>query len=446
MSTTSTPHIALDLSDIQAGTLLGRPTPYAGAFLVLRIADPGDGRELVRRLAWVVNPVAAVTDPHTQTSFSVAFTHAGLRALGVPEWSLATFAPEFRQGMATRAALLGDVGASAPENWETPLGSDDVHIVIVMLAPDVSRFEATLAEARAALDGLAGIERLWRQDVWSPDDGRNSFGFRDGISQPTVEGSGLPTTNPLEPPIKPGEFVLGYPDETGSIAPIPQPEVLGRNGSYLVFRKLYTDVAAFRRYVRDQAAGRGDEDLLAAKIVGRWPSGAPLALAPNGDDPALGADNDRNNAFLYGDDERGLKCPVGAHARRTHPRDATVLGEVRLHRLIRRSATYGPRLEPGIVDDDGADRGLMFAAITAHIGRQFEFVQAQWIGDGKFIGTPDEVDPLVASHDIRDQYTIPRTPIRRRVRGLPTFVINRGGSYCFVPSLSALHWLAERHN
>ena len=435
--------ITLELDDIQAGVLRGRPTPYAGAFLLLRIDDSHDGRTLAGRLAGVVQPAAEVRHPTTDTSLSVAFTYAGVRALGVPQESLDTFAPEFRQGMAARAELLGDVGPNAPENWEAPLGSDDVHVAVIMLAPDVPRFEATLETARTALNDLPGITRLWRQDVWSPEDGRNSLDFRDGISQPAVEGSGISPTNPRERPIKPGEFVLGYTDETGSVAPVPQPYALGRNGSYLVFRKLYTDVAAFRRYVRSAAQSDADAERVAARIVGRWASGAPLALAPEEDDPMLGADDARNNDFLYGDDERGLKCPVGSHARRTNPRDAVVTGEVPLHRIIRRGSTYGPRLEPGLLEDDGADRGLIFVAVNAHIARQFEFVQEQWINDGRFIGAPDEVDPLAASHAEHDTFTIPQRPIRRRLRGLPSFVINRGGNYYFVPGIRALRWLGD---
>ena len=89
----------------------------------------------------------------------------------------------------------------------------------------------------------------------------------------------------LERPIKPGEFILGYPDETGSLPPMPTPSVLGRNGTYIVFRKLHTRVAAYRQYLRDRAASREEEALLGAKMVGRWQSGAPLALAPDGDEP-----------------------------------------------------------------------------------------------------------------------------------------------------------------
>ena len=145
---------------------------------------------------------------------------------------------------------------------------------------------------------------------------------------------------------------------------------------------------------------------------------------------------------MYGDDPRGLKCPVGAHARRMNARDAVITGQVRLHRMIRRGTNYGPSLPPGVLEDDGADRGLMFAFVGAHLDRQFEFVQQQWVNDGKFIGAPAERDPLIGVQD-GGEFTIPNRPIRRRLRGLPDFVVNRGGEYCFMPGLRALRWLTD---
>src|SRR5262245_60239280 len=435
--------LALELDDIQAGALRPRPSPYAGAYFLLRIDERRAGRELLRRLIPALASAADPADPAKQAWLSLALSFQGLQALGVPQSSLASFPPEFQQGMAARAAELGDVGESAPEHWEQPLGSRDVHIVLIALAPDAPRFEAILARARQALSDLPGVTLIWRQDVHSFPNEREPFGFKDGIGQPAIEGSGIAGTNPHEAPLKAGEFVLGYIDETGDLLPPPQPDVLGRNGTYMVVRKLHTRVAAFRQYLRERASSPQDEELLAAKFVGRWRSGAPLILAPERDDPELGADPTRNNAFMYGDDPRGLKCPFGAHARRMNPRDAAIVGEVRLHRMIRRGTTYGPPLPSGVLEDDGAERGLMFAFVGAHLARQFEFVQAQWVNDGRFIGAPSEKDPLIGPNDGSGQFTVPQQPIRRRLQGLPAFVVNRGGEYCFMPSLSAVRWLAE---
>ena len=227
---------------------------------------------------------------------------------------------------------------------------------------------------------------------------------------------------------------------------MPTPSVLGLNGTYIVFRKLHTRVAAYRRYLREKATSREQEALLGAKMVGRWQSGAPLAVAPNEDDSELGADDARNNAFLYGDDLRGFKCPAGAHARRANPRDA-LDGEgsvdVRLHRMIRRGTSYGPMLPEGMLEDDGEDRGIIFVFAGAHLKRQFEFVKTQWLNDGIFIGAPQETDPLVGRPTSSSAFTIPMRPIRRRLPDVPPFVVTRGGEYCFAPGLRALRWLGE---
>ena len=435
---------ALELEDIQNGAMHPRPSPYVGAYFLLRIDDRRAGRELLRRL---LPGLASATDPADRDKeawVTAGLTFQGLRALGVPQDSLDSFPAAFQQGMAARAERLGDVGDSAPEHWEAPLGTPDVHVALAALSPDAERLERVVERARAAYRQLPGVEAIWRQDVYALPGERTSFGFKDGISNPAIEGSGIPGTNPQETPIKAGEFILGYRNELGELPAIPEPEVLGRNGVYLVFRKLQTRVAAFRQYLRDRASGPADEGLLAAKVVGRWPSGAPLALAPQRDDPELGADAQRNNDFVYqADDARGIKCPLGAHARRMNPRDATIVGAPRLHRIVRRSTSYGPMLPKGVLEDDGADRGIIFVAGMANLERQFEFVKTEWVNQGLFIGAPDEKDPLAGQNDGSGRFTIPQRPIRRRMTELPNFVVNRGGEYCFIPSLSALRWLSE---
>jgi deferrochelatase/peroxidase EfeB len=111
--------------------------------------------------------------------------------------------------------------------------------------------------------------------------------------------------------------------------------------------------------------------------------------------------------------------------------------------MIRRGTSYGPMLPDGVLEDDGADRGIVFVFAGAHLHRQFEFVKTQWLNDGIFIGAPAEKDPLVGQGDGSGPFTIPRTPIRRRLPDVPPFVVTRGGEYCFAPSLSALRWLAD---
>jgi Dyp-type peroxidase family len=431
----------LELDDIQSGVLRPRPNPYAAVYILLRIDVAEAGRELMRRLASAVTPAAAPQRAGYDTFVSVSLTYQGLKALGLPAASLDTFSWEFRQGMAARAKALGDIGASAPEHWERPLGSSEVHVVLTGVAPDEARMEAAIARGRDAFADLPGVAPIWRQDCRAPPDHKEPFGFRDGISHPAIEGSGIPGDNPLEPPLKAGELVLGYRDEMGHFPAAPQPDVLGRNGTYVAFRKLHQNVAAFRRYLRANSSGPEDEELVAAKMMGRWRSGAPLALCPLHDDPALGADGARTNAFGFrADDATGYKTPLGAHIRRCNPRDADVAGVVRLHRMVRRGTAYGPLLPEGVLEDDGAERGLMFAFVGAHLKRQFEFVQSEWINNGEFLGLGDAQDPVAGGRE-DGSFTIPKRPIPRRLRGLSRFVVTRGGEYAFMPSLRALRWL-----
>ncbi|MFL6335077.1 MAG: Dyp-type peroxidase [Pyrinomonadaceae bacterium] len=433
----------LELEDIQSGVLRPRPSPYVATYIAFRIDAPRAGRELMRRVSLVVTPASNPSSPLADTWVSVALTFQGLKALGVPQASLDSFAWEFRQGMASQAAELGDTGESSPEHWEQPLGSRDVHVILVAVSPDEEQLERALERARKAYRELPGIEAIWRQNCHALPTDTEPFGYRDGISHPAIEGSGIPGTNPKEQPLKAGEFVLGYKDELGGVQKT-EPEVLGRNGTYVVFRKLHQRVAEFRRFIKANSNGPEDEELVSAKMMGRWRSGAPLALCPFHDDPEMGADPRRNNDFLFqADDPAGFKTPGGSHIRRTNPRDAQIAGVARIHRMIRRGTAYGPPLPEGVLDDDGADRGLMFAFVGAHIGRQFEFVQSQWINDGIFFGAGDDKDPVIGSNGEAGSFTVPRKPVRRRLQGIPHFVVTRGGEYCFMPGLRALRWLAE---
>ena len=178
--------------------------------------------------------------------------------------------------------------------------------------------------------------------------------------------------------------------------------------------------------------------------MGRWRSGCPLALSPDKDDAELANDRIRNNDFSYlKEDPDGHRTPTGCHIRRVNPRDAlegTVV-EMRLHRILRRGATYGSLLPEGVMDDDGLDRGIVFAAINANPGRQFEFIQSQWINDGDFISQGDRTDPIVGRHDRSDEFAVMRP--RRRYRGLGAFSQTRGGEHLFLPGLGGIHWLVD---
>ncbi|QPF88676.1 Dyp-type peroxidase [Bradyrhizobium commune] len=442
--TVSTPSPALETSDIQATVLRPRPKPYCGEYVILRIGDPEQGREMLRRILPHVAPADEWWVPSLPGWLGIAFTFEGMKALGVPQASLDSFPIEFRQGMAARAETLHDFGVNAPANWEHPFGTPDAHVALAIYAKSDQDLEKVLDLARKSHHDLQQISVVYRMQFGELPEGRNPFGFRDGLHNPLVEGSG-PARAGAETSIKAGEFVMGYADERGETADVPIPLELRRNGTFVAIRKFHTDVAAFRRYLRAQASTPEEEELIAAKMVGRWRSGAPLVLAPDRDDPALGADGNRNNDFGYTDDMKGLKCPFSAHIRRVNPRDALKdeVVAVNLHHFLRRGTNYGQPLPEGVLDDDGAERGGVFLLIGAHLHRQFEFIQSQWVTDGNFISHGTEQDPIIGNNDGDGVFTIPRTPVRRRLHGLPSFVSVRGGEYCFMPGLRALRWIAN---
>ncbi len=176
--------------------------------------------------------------------------------------------------------------------------------------------------------------------------------------------------------------------------------------------------------------------------MGRWRSGAPLVLAPDKDDPALGADLQRNNNFNYKhEDPHGYAVPLGSHMRRMNPRDTAA--NMNRRRMIRRGATYGPHLPEG-TPDDGQERGIAAFVICASLIRQFEFAQNVWVNDKTSTSSATSVTRSSATHDGTLEFKIPKRPIRKKITGLPAFTTVRGGAYFFLPGLKALRWLAER--
>ena len=168
---------------------------------------------------------------------TVAFTWNGLRALGVDEASLATFPEEFKQGMVARAEMLGDTGDNHPDNWVGGLASPDLHAIVILFARDAAERERCQAEHEKLIARCDGVEVLSSLDLEATppfDYAHDHFGYRDRLSQPVIEGSGEEPTPGSGAPLKPGEFILGYPDEDGpprqSAAagdPLPQRQLHG---------------------------------------------------------------------------------------------------------------------------------------------------------------------------------------------------------------------------
>jgi len=443
-------HVAkLDLHEIQATVLRQRPAPYFGTHVFLRVDDLQAGRAFLRRLTPYVDSAAGWRIA-ANAWLAIGISYAGLEVLGVPQESLQSFPEAFRAGMAARARQLGDEGVNDPKNWEPPFGKGQIHLGVTVFSDSEEKRRRVLAMAREQYDSFPGVKVLHTQDFGAQPGDRNSLGYKDGIDQPAIEGSGDEPLPGQGRPIKAGEFILGYPGEAGVPLPMPQPDILGRNGTYVGLRKYQTRVGAFNRFLRANGSTEAEWELLAAKLVGRWRSGTPLTLAPDVDNPALGADSQRNNDFDYSDDPRGRQAPFGCHIRRMNPRDTKLarLTDVNLHRLIRRGTTYGPPYDPDALseEEDQVPRGAYFLFISAKAMTTIEFLQQEWINDGNFMELGSERDPIIGLQEEGATFTIPREPVRRRVHGIETFNVLRGGEYFFMPSLSALKWLSERND
>lgn len=438
---------SLDLEDIQH-FLMSRPPARAARYEFLTFNSAAGGRTwlagLIEKVGTAKTVGASVADARWVT---LGFTWSGLRALGVAESALASFPEEFRLGMAARAGMLGFTGANHPDQWIGGMASANLHAIVVLFARDVAERERCRVEHERHVKRCDGVELLSSLDLEAIppfDHAHEHFGYRDRLSQPVIEGTGELPTPGSGPPIKAGEFFLGYPDEEGTAVGLPEPEILSRNGSYVAYLRMEEHVSAFRDFLREHGETPEQQEWIAAKLMGRWRSGAPLVLSPDKDDPTLGADPQRNNDFSYDNmDPHGYGCPLGSHIRRMNPRDTAV--NINRRKMIRRGGTYGPALPEG-APEDGKERGIAAFVGCASLVRQFEFAMNVWTNDPNFHELGNERDPIFGTQDGTFDLTIPKRPIRKKINGLPAFTTIRGGAYFFLPGIGALRYLVSLGN
>jgi Dyp-type peroxidase family len=476
--------LRLDVNEIQGDLLVGMHK-NAELFLFFKIADAARFKALARgyvvgrltNLRTVQEREGVVEARHRGggsgggqmpwLEINLGFTREGLaQLLGA---NRPRMDPAFERG-ADDPETIAALDDPPPSQWLSSFRSDRIDGVFLIAGPNKSFVTSHGQALRARLGGAIktvyseiGTARLGRER------GHEHFGFRDGISQPGIRGITRPS-NPTYAPneglpgqdlIWPGEFVFGYPgqDPKDPVKAGPPPETAApwmKNGSFMVFRRLEQKVPEFHKFVAAQAARLGmDRELLAARMVGRWKSGAPLELAPLHDNPALGNNPNRNNVFAYADDPFQRKCPYAAHLRKANPRDDTGNpAETQRHRIIRAGIPFGPEVEPGETTTRHS-RGLMFVCYQTSIERQFEFIQRAYADNTDFVDgkvRPDNGSPVTPGFDpiigqapgngareMDEPYPNYPTGNRRTTLDMPSqFVVLTAAAYFFVPSITAL--------
>lgn len=408
------------------------------------------------------------------TWVNIAFSFEGLTKL--TDDANAFTDESFKAGLKARAADLNDPvdQDGKPIGWVVGGLDNSIDVVFIVASDDRADMLAEVARILESViaftDGKgnatsSGAKLTFMQEGGNlppPLSGHEHFGNLDGVSQPGIRGRVSDAPNDFLTPrqnpenrnqgkpgqdvLWPGEFVFGYEgqDENAQKLEDSKGEVVSAgpgwadDGSFLVFRRLRQDVYKFHKFLSQTGADlNADPRKVSAKLVGRWPSGAPTVRTPEADTPSMGEDDCANNDFEFNEgqeapvkevsrreddckdnfplaqfpkndvvepfkDATGLRCPFIAHIRKTYPRNDKTPGgggpgpeeidrsevTTQTHRLLRRGIAYGP-VSPSTPDNpqpdpDFVDRGLLFLAYQTSIQDQFEFVTRFWSNNPTF--------------------------------------------------------------
>jgi Dyp-type peroxidase family len=448
---------AVDLRNVQG--LVVQPYRYKLSRQLLFEFGTGSGAKgFLSALLPRITTGGVSLDGGTPLLYNVALTYSGLQQMGQPAVFLNSLDPMLEEG--PNAASLGDTPGSPsdPANWwEKQFSTARIHCMVQIFARNLCALD----------EGTAGLLRLGepfglreliprsdgtRLDGQALSGGRVHFGYKDGISQPHVCWSDVP---PASGQLHYRHFLLGYAtsDVFSSPGDGPVAEAV-RDSSYVVLRWVYQDVAAYNRFLESQGPILAPHlspvqarELLAAKLIGRWRSGAPLVLSP--DRPSDGLASEASFSYAL-QDPTGAKCPFSAHIRVCNPRDEqleTVQALEGVPRLVRRGMPYGPEMEPTLTTDDGVDRGLIGLFVCSSIRRQF-YTLTRWISENSFSpvfeASRHVQDPLMGNRHYPgavSDFLIPTEGSRVTVKGLPEFVRTKGTAFFLLPSIGTLHFL-----
>ncbi|KAJ6536896.1 hypothetical protein B0H19DRAFT_1182080 [Mycena capillaripes] len=430
---------SLPLDNIQSDILIGMRKKKE-LFFFFGIENAADFKTKLKSeiLPRVTSTKKLLDDDKLTIALNIAFSQAGLNKLDISEPDLRD--TEFKNGQFSDSANLGD-GADA-KTWLSPFKGTSIHGVILLASDTIENIDTTLKSLKSALgSSITEIHSLQGAARPEHEEGHEHFGFLDGISNP---------------------FVAGFDDQSKALpgqAQVPAGEILlretgpgwAKDGSFLVFRQLQQLVPEFNKFLADHPVGpeslTRDErsQLLGARMVGRWKSGAPVFLTPNRDDPELARDSSRNNDFTYmlaGDDDSKTgsqkRCPFSAHIRKTRPRDDLTTSQ---HHIIRGGTPYGPEVS-GIEASSNItkdERGLAFVCYQSNIADGFKFIQKFWANNENFVRGNTGFDPIIGANlgSPRDVFGLDPDDLTRKFT-MMDFVVSKGGEYFFSPSLSAI--------
>ncbi|KAL8787765.1 MAG: hypothetical protein Q9195_007634 [Heterodermia aff. obscurata] len=340
----------------------------------------------------------------------------------------------FNKGMLDGAKALGDPGTgpdgkfipnwdknwlpgatvkdtSVKDNTVKDTTAKDIHGLIMVTGDNQQRVDKRLTDIRGIFSGLISEVHKLEGNVRPGDQkGHEHFGFLDGVSQPAVLGVDDPKNINRGQQVVPPEVILLLRENDTEEAKKKAGPNWALNGSFLAFRHLSQLVPEFNTFLEKNAIPglppKEGAELLGARFMGRWKSGAPIAVTPYIDDPAMGTDPNRNDDFDFDFDQKSqVRCPYAAHIRKTNPRGDLSLAVTASHRIIRSGIPYGPEVSGKEAlngkTEETNDRGLLFVSYQSDLSKGFTFIQQDWANNEDFIVGKDVkpgFDPIIGQN------------------------------------------------
>ena len=454
----------LDTKDIQGLLLRAYKDLPSSCFFLCQATDSASYKQFFK---FILPSVTNSEKNPKEEAVNMAFTSKGIALLDVQMKK--DFSSEFLEGMKSevRQRILGDYNRNDPKHWHWgSVQKPVIHFVLMLYAANRDSLETKRKGISEKLHEckITEVKVLESEELVGD---KEHFGFHDGVSQPVMKRLKHKKKGSEFNVVADGEFIFGYHNEYDKLPVSPESMnfVLGKNGSYMVFRQIKQDVKGFWEYMSSKSNGNITGAIhLASKMMGRFPDGTPLVLSPEGPNPEL---SNASDFGYYKHDKFGEKCPIGSHIRKANPRDGmndNIEESTRVanrHRILRRGRPYGEPVAPSLEPEDilkapptEKEAGLLFICFNTNISRQFEFVQQQWMNNQKFDHLYNDPDPIIGidekppahgknKSDQLGDFTLQRCPVREKYSDVPQFTFLKGGAYFFFPGISAIQYLSE---